>query len=450
MRLLEALESHEHMMVWPWRLAWAEALFGAGAPVERSLAAWEQVGEPTVLVQARQRELVERLAVGRAKELLAAAPTRPAVRWLKSRSVEDRVSGQLPKLIKPEGESLLKVGVLLPLSGRLSSVGTAILDGMRMRLGDRVRLIIRDVGSANTSVIKKMVEELADEKVLAIVGPINFRMARIAAQASGESGIPLLVLSPQPVQGKAVFRAFVSRIAHCIALIRRVKSEGARRFAIIGADSAYGRALSTAFATAVERVGGTLVTAVEYQTGQLDLAKPARRLARRRFDALFVADEPSRAATVLRYVARAGVLSRGGGSIGERNDVRYVQLLGPSEWLGHPIAADDAQYLSGTWMATEWSGIQAPEAQPLVSALKARLSDTATLFHAVGYDVLGVVQQADAKSTLGLRRALQHKEFSGVLGRTRFSRNGDPRRDLRMYRVSGRGYKRIGTARFDK
>jgi len=257
----------------------------------------------------------------------------------------------------------------------------------------------------------------------------------------------LLAMSPQAVQGKGVFRAFVSRVAHCIALIERATAEGARRFAIIGADSAYGRALSTAFATAVERVGGTLVTAVECRSGQLDLARPSRRLSRRRFDALFVADEPSRAGSVLRYVARAGILSRGAGAVGERHDVRYVQMLAPSEWLGHLISADDAQYLAGTWIATEWSGEQAPEARPLTTALRDRLSTRATLFHAVGYDALGILQQVGLSDAKSIAQQLKRQVFSGVLGRMRFAANGDTRRDLRIYRVAGRGYKRVGTTR---
>ncbi len=448
--VLEPLLGRADAIDWPIELAVAEALFGAGVPVERALEAWEGVVEPSTLVSSRLRELVERLDAGRAKALLQLDSTRAAAAWLRTRQGADSADRQVANSDVDSTLSRQKIAILLPLSGRLAVVGKALLDGMRFRLDDSVQLIIRDVGTMSGARLQETMTELAGSGISAIIGPVEGQRAEVASRVAAQLNIALLSLSPQHVEGATTFRGFVSRVSHCVALLRRVRRVGAKRYALIGADTAYGRALSSAFATAVEQVGGRLVTAVEYTAGRLDLARPAKALAKHRFDALFIADDPERASTILRYVARAGILTRAGGTIGMRDGLQYVQLLAPAEWLGKRIESADAKYLSGTWMATEWSGARAPEVQPLVADMKDHIQSKPSLFHAVGYDALGLIQQTKAESAAGVVKRLRSTVFAGILGRTRFGVTGDVLRDLRLYRIAERGYKRIGTAKFSK
>ena len=143
------------------------------------------------------------------------------------------------------------------------------------------------------------------------------------------------------------------------------------------------------------------------------------------------------------------MLTRGAGIVAERDDLRHVQLLAPSEWLGKPIAREDAQYLDGVWIATEWSGPEAPEVRALRDKMRAAHDTVPNLFHAVGYDSVGLVQQLPSSPLPTVLDGLRSKRFQGVLGRTRFGNDGRVRRDLRLYRVRGRGYKRIGTTRIE-
>ena len=82
--------------------------------------------------------------------------------------------------------------------------------------------------------------------------------------------------------------------------------------------------------------------------------------------------------------------------------------------------------------------------------MKDHIQSKPSLFHAVGYDALGLIQQTKAESAAGVVKRLRSTVFAGILGRTRFGVTGDVLRDLRLYRIAERGYKRIGTAKFSK
>jgi ABC-type branched-subunit amino acid transport system substrate-binding protein len=425
----------------------AEAMYGAGLPVEQVLKAWEGLSKPVTLVEARRRELVDRLLSGRAAVLLKANSKRPATRLLRIRAKRDRttVTAQSPS----EGvEAAGRLGVLLPLSGPLGAMGQRILRGIRVGLDDKTTVLIRDTTRTKVA-MADLVRELVQEGVTAIIGPLSRKRSREAAVAAETEGVPLLRLSVADVDESPrqwVFRVSANRRVQCQQLVNLARRDGSSRFAIAHVESLYGNALAAAFKNAVEAAGAKLVNAVGYSPQARSLTKVARNLRRKPFDALFVADVPGRAGHVLRFLAREDIWTRGNKPIVRTGKVRYVQVMGPSEWHGTDMLKISRRYSLGARVAVEWPGAKHKAVQSLKDALHKDFGQSVGAWEAVGYDVIRLAQAARSNNRAGFVNGLRRKSgFRGVLGHLKFDASGEPVRTIRVYRVGAKGFESVRT-----
>ena len=159
-----------------------------------------------------------------------------------------------------------RLGLELALSGRFQPVGEAALRAAMLATGAPaaagLQLIVRDAGG-NPERAGEGVEELArGESVIGVVAALDPRTSAFDADGSaataGRNGLPLLpllVLDSGP--GKSVGSTFYlvhNASSRARALAETALRVGARDFAIIGPDTAAGKALRSAFKSDV--VGG--------------------------------------------------------------------------------------------------------------------------------------------------------------------------------------------------
>ena len=440
--LLKRAAARSDMLVRDVLLPLAEAMYEAGASVEEALVAWEAVHEPVGLVEARRLELVQRLPVGRAAALLKALPNRSAAFALKQRARRDGAKAELFRVGSPEIAG--RLGVLLPLSGKLEAFGKQVLRGLRAGLDDDTTLYVRDVAAKGVS-FRSLVDELESLGVTAVLGPLSRNHASKIAPLVHARNIPLIRLTvedPTIERSRWTFRAFLSRGSQCEAQVARAMSKGASQFAVLHADSPYGKALSSVFTKAVESLGGSAVIVQSYPVGSNNLTESIKKLAKHSFDGLYVASPASQAGTVLRFLAREDIWSRRRGRSGTtKESIRYIHLLAPSEWKNTQTLQDAGRYLYGVVVPTEWPGVDDPGTKRFVGTIRRAFGLVPGLFEAVGYDAIRLVQAARADSRLALSdRLRQIKGFDGVLGTTRFNDEGEPVRKARLYRAGTKGF----------
>ena len=72
----------------------------------------------------------------------------------------------------------LKVGLLAPFSGQYKDLGDSIMFSLQMALDEignkRVTIVTRDSGSGDKTILNNSIQEIIDEGVKVIIGPINF------------------------------------------------------------------------------------------------------------------------------------------------------------------------------------------------------------------------------------------------------------------------------------
>ncbi len=271
----------------------------------------QQIGDriPAARVRLRQAEFaLERgdLAAARAQleraERLPLAPAHAARLQEYLELLRLRESGA-----EPEGEALPtfselrlapppatsgargSLGVVLPLSGSFADFGEASLRGMLLAARvfepdaeTEVRLLIRDSAGRPERAAEAVRELAGRDEVAAIVGPIAAPECEAAAVAAEQEEVPLLTLSSR--QEITTARAQVLRLRtmpseEVETLVEyAMRGLGARTFAILYPNDAYGRGLRDLFWDAVEERGGTVVGVARYDPEATDFADPIRSL----------------------------------------------------------------------------------------------------------------------------------------------------------------------------
>ncbi|MFO7860641.1 MAG: penicillin-binding protein activator [Desulfosalsimonas sp.] len=181
-----------------------------------------------------------------------------------------------------------RVGCVLPLSGRYEVFGQRALKGLelavykagsRMGISPPVQLLVRDSGS-DPQTAKKAVQELADQGVAAIIGPMTGGSAPLAE--AQEKGVPIIALSQKSgvtEAGAYVFRNFLTPEMQVDAVVSHaVQQLGCRRFAVLYPDEAYGETFFHQFWDQVLARGGRIVGAESYDPDQTDFAEPIQKL----------------------------------------------------------------------------------------------------------------------------------------------------------------------------
>ena len=185
------------------------------------------------------------------------------------------------KSIEKNTERKVRVGVVLPLTGKHSVTGQQVLQGIQLALNqlgfsakEKVELVVKD-SSAGLPLVD-IIEDLAGDPYMAgIIGPVlsgqikeivpiidRFQIPVFTPTASSE-GLP--ELSPY------IFRNALTRQIQARFLAQyAINQLNLRRFAILYPVESYGIEFRKLFKREVEALGGEVVTTVAYDRKQTD------------------------------------------------------------------------------------------------------------------------------------------------------------------------------------
>lgn len=276
----------------------------------RDLArAADQLGEeiPAARVWMRQAALaLDADDPAAAAELLERAAEQPIAPQYAARLDDLRLRLRTHDAGAPEGEALPTfselrgvplpstdgaegaLGVVLPLSGPLADFGEETLQGILLAAqvfeesgGSAVRVVVRDSRGRPEGAVEAVRELAEDGEVSAILGPLAAAECEAAAAAAERARIPLLALTSR--EEIAASRPYVLRLRtlpreEVETLVEHAMDQGARRFAILYPNDAYGRGLRNLFWDAVERRQGAVVGVARYDPEATDFADPIRQL----------------------------------------------------------------------------------------------------------------------------------------------------------------------------
>ena len=399
-------------------------------------------------------------------------------------------------LIKQIKESALfnrySVGCLLPLSGPYQTVGLRALKGIELALerfsaqssGPQMNIVVKD-SHGNPDQTRLAMQELIDEKIAVIIGPIV--TAEVAAAEAQANGIPIITLTQKDnitSIGDYVFRNFITPEMQVKVLVDySTRSLGLNRFAILYPDETYGVTFMNLFWDRLIENGGKIVGVEAYDPQHTDFADPIKKLAglyyaipedlkevaqmsvaedeNQRdsdspldpdkpnenrdpktadeepeaivdFDAIFIPDSPRTAGLIIPQLTFY--------------DVKDIYLLGTNLWHSDTLIEMAAQYVQGAIMPDGFfAGSPAPVVQDFVRIFEETYQEKPGFIEAVVYDsammVFRVLNQPDLRFKSELKnKLLNMADFSGVTGPTHFDENGEAQKQLYLLRIKGKKF----------
>ena len=355
-----------------------------------------------------------------------------------------------------------RLGLELALSGRFQPVGEAALRAAMLATGAPaaagLQLLVRDAGG-NPDRAGDGVEELArGESVIGVVAALDPKTLAFEGDGSpptaGRSGLPLLPLlvldsGPGKSIGSTVGSTFYlvhNASARAHALAETALRAGARDFALIGPDTAAGKALRSAFKSDIVGGGGRVVADVSYPPGATSFTAAVAVIKKSAPQALFVADGADRLELIAPALAAADLWGapwgapRPSGAPGKPRP-RNILLLSTAADLSPRLLQSAGRYVQGTLLAPGfYAGAADPHARGFVDAYHAAYGQDPHATEAYAYDGVNAIRAAvaaGARTRTDLTNALSTGTFEGLTGALHFGADHGRADSTRLYVVDG-------------
>lgn len=362
------------------------------------------------------------------------------------------------------------IGVAVPLSGRYKEWGEAILESIRLALGEGSppRVVARDTRGEPDGAAAAIEALALDEGAIAVIGGVAAAEAERAAATAEDLQVPFLSLARQDGitdAGPYVFQNMLTARAQAQALARfAMEKRGMRRFAILYPSIPYGIELANAFWDEVEARGGEIRAAetyaadrttftplvksmvgklhlderADFQAEAQEILKKEKDPFRRRkalekvlsklapitdFDAVFIPDQAKAVKLIAPALAVEDVVTatcdkeevaRIAKTTG-RPDLRPVQLLGGNGWGLDESLFDPSPGMVGRYVRCAvyvdgfWAGSSRPETRRFVEAFRRKFGPDAkpTVLEASAWDAVRMARAAIDQARTKSRQAVR-------------------------------------------
>lgn len=240
----------------------------------------------------------------------------------------------------PANATVIKVGILLPLSGDSAALGNAMLDAATLALYDeymsvpsgrihsQIVLIPKDTGkSANSAA--SAAQQAIDDGATFIVGPLFSQAVTAMKPIVKAAGVPVISFSNNRVVAEPNIYTYgylpeqqIARIAEYAYL------HGYQRVALLAPNDAYGQKVRDELSYSYSQRGGSVAPAELYAPSEVNVdAAVARLMAAyqnstddRKFQAVFIADGGGSMKNIIQSMKKNNL------------DFSRVKLLGAGVW----------------------------------------------------------------------------------------------------------------------
>ncbi len=398
-----------------------------------------------------------------------------------SRKVE--VEGWLNS-IKRDIETKIKIGVVLPLTGKLALTGQRVLQGIQLALNKlpspsrkKLTLEVRDSGSY--TLINEAISELAElPNVVGIIGPLLSDEVEVAGDIALQFHIPIFspTASSQGLVDKNpyVFRNALTREIQAKFLAEySVNTLNLRRFAVLYPYEPFGLELKDVFVNEVEALGGEIAVVSGYERSQNDFKKQILHLGGLEDDNLMkIAREIVLSSSTIEDFSDASVLSRPVMDMGHlsENDIEKlkvslefsydaifipgvydkvgliipqlafynvskVTLLGANGWNSQELVKLGGKYLKTVYFVDGYHlDSHQPEVRQFVQEFKTNFGEEPDYLSAQAFDAANIFINsilAGSDNRIKMHEKLKGvKNFRGVTGKTTLLPSGDSEKNI--------------------
>ncbi|MBF0491620.1 MAG: penicillin-binding protein activator [Deltaproteobacteria bacterium] len=350
----------------------------------------------------------------------------------------------------------IKIGVILPLSGKLEQYGNYALKGMECAASlkpeckggvSNVKLLVKDsMGDAQKSAT--LVEELVKEKVSLILGPLPSAEVETAAAKAKELGVVLVALSQKkdiPALGENIFRFSLTPAAQTRAILKHLSSQkDQNHLAIFYPNNNYGQEFLSEFESQVSGYGVKIVSKQSFAPTKADLTGELRQLKLnstnvkengKLFDSIFIPDS----------YQNIGKIAAGF----EKAELSGLSVIGSNAWNDASIISKFNNSLnSGLFVDLYFKDSTKEITQNFNREFQNAYSYAPSSLEAMGYDIVRFVSQALGNKKVSAKdqvksALVQIQNYNGVTGLKGFDDSREALISPVFIGVDANGFKEI-------
>ncbi len=354
-------------------------------------------------------------------------------------------------------ERRLRVGVLLPLSGKYAVLGNNLLMAAKKAREDYrqlpIDLVVADSGGTPEQTRMAM-QRLMAKQVRVVVGPVFSSPAQEALAISSRYDLPLITLNPNQALfangGNSYNYAYLNAFHqdHQARIMARFAIKNRRtRVAILAPDHAGSQRIIHPFTEELESLGGRVVKTVLFPKNSHDFSKAFKELGYRKpkehktssvafeevekwanFNALFI---PAPAKTVRLIAPQAAFFGL---------MMPQVIMIGTSLWDTEVLLSEGTIYL----MDAVYCDIDLDGWKKFSRSFKKRWKVKPRKLAVLSYDGVAAVaqlyrDQRSGRGSSGSNDLLRERGFKGIGANLRFLNSGLTQREYKIFQVGTRG-----------
>lgn len=225
----------------------------------------------------------------------------------------------LPLSCGKKDAGVIKIGVLLPLTGPIASGGKRVLNGIELAVDDfndtssvKVNLVVEDSQADPATGVSAFQNLIQIERVQVVIGDLTSGVTLAIAPIAERRKVVVLApgASSPDVRnaGDYIFRNWVSDDFDAVAAASYLlDSLEKRQAAVLYIQNAYGVGLKNAFVSEFSNLGGHVVLTEAFEQGQTDFRTPIAKLRSTQFDAIYVAGQPKETGFLVKQLREFGM-----------------------------------------------------------------------------------------------------------------------------------------------
>lgn len=330
-----------------------------------------------------------------------------------------------------KGESDIKVGAIIPLTGPFASYGEPVRDGMMLAIeeinkggginGKKVKLIIEDDTGDPKNAVNAFSKLVSVDKVPIVLGPLSSGSSMATApiaeksnvvQLSTLAGIPALTNA-----GDFVFRIYPSSEEGArFAAQKAIEKFKPKKIAILYMNNPFGESARKIYLEAAKNAGIKVVSAEAFQDGEKDFSSQISKVKQEAPDILFCSAYWQDGANILVKLHELGV---------------KIPVVGEDGWRGPLFNLVGANGLKQLYFADILFGkgiTNNTVMQKHISDFENKYNKKATPYSAIGFDAVNIARSliaAGNNSGETIKNAMYKLDYKGATGNVKFDQNGD-------------------------
>ncbi|WP_133646779.1 branched-chain amino acid ABC transporter substrate-binding protein [Paraburkholderia flava] len=351
-------------------------------------------------------------------------------------------------------QTVVKIGVAVPLTGGAAAYGKDIDNGVRlavdeanaqqMRIGGKpvTFAVVSQDDQADPRVGVQAAQNLVDGGVAVVIGHFNSGTTLPASQIYAKAGIPMITPSatnPQITEGglQTVYRVIATDSQNAgNAGAYAAKVANAKRIAIIDDRTAFGQGEADEFEKAVKAANGTVVGREYTNDKAVDFSAQLTKIKGMNADLVFFGGLDAQGAMFVKRMRQLGMKTQflAGGGV---KDATFIKLAGD--------AAEGAMVWEyGQPLDT------LPQGRAFETKFKAKYGTDMLAYAPFAYDAAWVaihaMQQAGSVQPATFNAALKSTDSNSITGRIAFRPNGDLKSpSSTLYQVKGGAWVAVTT-----